>query len=87
MIQVLTQIKRKGYLWKASQKLKILKELLIHEKTYMQLWSISYVRDSMVIQVKRSLDGKESYSLKDGRERLEADNRARSSRDTRNLNP
>ena len=25
MIRVLTQIKRKGYLWKASQKLKILK--------------------------------------------------------------
>ena len=25
MIQVLTQIKRKGYLWKASQNLKVLK--------------------------------------------------------------
>ena len=64
-----------------------LKEMLIHEETYMPLWSISCVRDSMVIQVKRSLEGKESYSLKDGRERLEADNRARSSRDTKNLNP
>ena len=53
----------------------------------MPLWSISCVRDSMVIQVKWSLEGKESYLLKDGRERLEADNRARSSRDTRNLNP
>ena len=41
----------------------------------------------MVIQVKRSLEGKDSYSLKDDRERLEADNRARSSHDTRNLNP
>ena len=41
----------------------------------------------MGIQAKRSLEGKESYSLKDGREILEADNRARSSRDTRNLNP
>ena len=41
----------------------------------------------MVIQVKRSLEGKESYLLKDGREILEVDNRARSSRDTRDLNP
>ena len=41
----------------------------------------------MVIQVKRSLEGKESYSLKDVREILEVDNRARSSRDTRDLNP
>ena len=41
----------------------------------------------MVIQVKQSLEGKDSYSLKDGRERLEADNRARISRDTRDLNP
>ena len=41
----------------------------------------------MVIQVKQSLEGKESYSLKDGREILEADNRARISRTTRNLNP
>ena len=64
-----------------------LKELLIHEETYMPLWSISCVRDSMVIHVKRSLEGKESYSLKYGRERLEDDNRARSSLDTRNLNP
>ena len=63
------------------------KELLIHEKTYMQLWSISCVSNSMVIQVKWSLEGKESYSLKDGREILEAVNRARSSCDTRDLNP
>ena len=41
----------------------------------------------MVIQVKRSLEGKDSHSYKDGRERLEAVNRARSSRDTRDLNP
>ena len=41
----------------------------------------------MVIQVKWSLEVKESYSLKDGREILEDDNRARSSHDTRNLNP
>ena len=34
-----------------------LKELLIHEETYMPLWSISCVKDSMVIQVKRSLEG------------------------------
>ena len=53
----------------------------------MQLWNISCVRDLMVIQMKWSLEGKESYSLKDGRERLEVDNRTRSSRDTRNLNP
>ena len=53
----------------------------------MPLWSISCVRDSMVIQVKWSLEGKESNLLKDGRERLEAVNRAKSSRDTRDLNP
>ena len=35
----------------------------------MQLWSISCVRDATVIQVKRSFEGKESYSLRDGKER------------------
>ena len=41
----------------------------------------------MVIQVKQSLEGKDSHSYKDGKEILEAVNRARSSRDTRDLNP
>ena len=34
-----------------------LKEMLIHKETYMQLWSISCVKDLMVIQVKWSLGG------------------------------
>ena len=53
----------------------------------MQIWSISCVRDAMVIQVKCSFEAKYSHSYKDGREILEVVNRARSSRDTRNLNP
>ena len=37
--------------------------------------------------MKQSLEGKDSHSYNDGRERLEAINRNRSSHDTRDLNP